>query len=69
MLSEYPGTSLEIFVSVWIDRHLNFRERTTNRVKSQYAKLKKYPCAKNSSLDKFVGCIDQIVKSQLTLNI
>ncbi|MFQ6639293.1 hypothetical protein Gotur_016571, partial [Gossypium turneri] len=66
MLSEYPGTSLEMFMSVWIDRHLNFGERTMNRVESQHAKLKKYLCAKNSSLDKFVGCIDQIVKSQLT---
>ncbi|TYH52826.1 hypothetical protein ES332_D09G055000v1 [Gossypium tomentosum] len=35
-------------------------------VESHHAKLKKYLCAKNSSLDKFVGCIDQIVKSQLT---
>ncbi|KAH1066536.1 hypothetical protein J1N35_031523 [Gossypium stocksii] len=61
-LSKYK----EMFVSVWIDRHLNFGERTTNRVESQHAKLKKYLCAKNSSLDKFVGCIDQIVKSQLT---
>ncbi|TYG68542.1 hypothetical protein ES288_D05G161300v1 [Gossypium darwinii] len=61
-LSKYK----EMFVSVWIDRHLNFEERTTNRVKSQHAKLKKYLCAKNSSLDKFVVCIDQIVKSQLT---
>ncbi|MFQ6660427.1 hypothetical protein Gotur_028958, partial [Gossypium turneri] len=66
MLSEYPDTSLEMFVSVWIDRNLNFGERTTNRVESQHAKLKKYLCAKNSSLDKFVGCINQIVKSQLT---
>ncbi|MFQ6637285.1 hypothetical protein Gotur_012900 [Gossypium turneri] len=55
-----------MFVSVWIDQHINFGERTTNRVESQHAKLKKYVCAKNSSLDKFVGCIDQIVKSQLT---
>ncbi|KAH1065499.1 hypothetical protein J1N35_030486 [Gossypium stocksii] len=54
-----------MFVSVWIDRHLNFGERTTNRVESQHAKLKKYLCVKNSSLNKFVGCIDQIVKSQL----
>ncbi|MFQ6660428.1 hypothetical protein Gotur_028958, partial [Gossypium turneri] len=46
--------------SVWIDRNLNFGERTTNRVESQHAKLKKYLCAKNSSLDKFVGCINQI---------
>ncbi|KAH1080003.1 hypothetical protein J1N35_019764 [Gossypium stocksii] len=61
-LSKYK----EMFVLVWIDRHLNFGERTTNRVESQHAKLKKYICAKNSSLDKFVGCIDQIVKSQLT---
>ncbi|TYG94178.1 hypothetical protein ES288_A11G167400v1 [Gossypium darwinii] len=55
MLSEYPGTSLELFVSVWINRHLKFGERTTNRVESQHAKLKKYLCAKNSSLDKFAG--------------
>nr|KJB31022.1 hypothetical protein B456_005G173000 [Gossypium raimondii] len=61
-LSKYK----EMFVSVWIDRHLNFGDQTTNRVESQHAKLKKYLCAKNSSLEKFVGCIDQIVKSQLT---
>ncbi|PPS16233.1 hypothetical protein GOBAR_AA04341 [Gossypium barbadense] len=61
-LSKYK----EMFVSVWIDRHLNFREQTTNRVESQHAKLKKYLCAKNSAIDKFVGCINQIVKSQLT---
>ncbi|TYH66346.1 hypothetical protein ES332_D06G116500v1 [Gossypium tomentosum] len=61
-LSKYK----EMFMLVWIDRHLNFGERTTNRVESQHAKLKKYLCAKNSSLDKFVGCIDQIMKSQLT---
>ncbi|KAK5804150.1 hypothetical protein PVK06_031799 [Gossypium arboreum] len=61
-LSKYK----DMFVSVWIDRHLDFGERTTNRVESQHAKLKKYLCAKNSSLDKFVGCIDQIVMSQLT---
>ncbi|TYH84398.1 hypothetical protein ES332_D02G195100v1 [Gossypium tomentosum] len=61
-LSKYK----EMFVSGWIDRHLNFGEQTTNRVQSQHAKLKKYLCAKNSSLEKFVGCIDQIVKSQLT---
>ncbi|KAK8292213.1 hypothetical protein V6Z12_D06G108100 [Gossypium hirsutum] len=61
-LSKYK----EMFMLVWIDRHLNFGERTTNRVESQHAKLKKYLCARNSSLDKFVGCIDQIMKSQLT---
>ncbi|KAG4139479.1 hypothetical protein ERO13_D07G195440v2, partial [Gossypium hirsutum] len=61
-LSKYK----EMLVLVWIDRHLNFGERTTNRVDSQHAKLKKYLCAKNSSLDKFVGCIDHIVKSKLT---
>nr|KJB24588.1 hypothetical protein B456_004G152900 [Gossypium raimondii] len=77
ILSEYPGVLKyldqvwlskykEMFVSVWIYRHLKFGERTTNRVESQHVKLKKYLCAKNSSLDKFVGCIDQIVKSQLT---
>ncbi|TYH25008.1 hypothetical protein ES288_A03G135500v1 [Gossypium darwinii] len=63
ILSEYPSVLKYLDQ---IDRHLNFGERTTNRVESQHAKLKKYLCAKNYSLDKFVGCIDQIVKSQLT---
>ncbi|TYH19848.1 hypothetical protein ES288_A05G384400v1 [Gossypium darwinii] len=71
ILSEYPdqvwlSKYKEMFVSVWIDRHLNFGERTMIRAESQQAKLKKYLCAKNSSLDKFVGCINQTVKSQLT---
>ncbi|PPR97767.1 hypothetical protein GOBAR_AA22903 [Gossypium barbadense] len=44
-----------------------FPDATQLLFESQHAKLKKYFCAKNSSLDKFVGCIDQIVKSQLTL--
>ncbi|MFQ6639294.1 hypothetical protein Gotur_016571 [Gossypium turneri] len=58
-----------MFMSVWIDRHLNFGERTMNRVESQHAKLKKYLCAKNSSLDKFVGCIDQIVNDRVDINL
>nr|KJB48305.1 hypothetical protein B456_008G062800 [Gossypium raimondii] len=43
-----------------------YPERTMNRVESHHAKLKKYLSAKKFSLDKFFGCIDQIVKSQLT---
>ncbi|MFQ6652335.1 hypothetical protein Gotur_024257, partial [Gossypium turneri] len=58
-----------MFASVWIDRHLNFGEQTTNRVESQHAKLKKYLCAKNSSLDKFVSCIDQILNGRVDINL
>ncbi|KAL4569437.1 hypothetical protein LXL04_025075 [Taraxacum kok-saghyz] len=50
----------EMFVSVWIDQHLNFEERTTNRFESQHSKLKKYIGPKNYSLDKFIGSIDQL---------
>ncbi|KAL4576044.1 hypothetical protein LXL04_012132 [Taraxacum kok-saghyz] len=55
-----------MFVSVWIDQHLNFEERTTNRAESQHSKLKKYIGPKNYSLDKFIGSIDRFVRSQLT---
>nr|GEZ31826.1 hypothetical protein [Tanacetum cinerariifolium] len=56
----------QYFVSAWIDRSLNFRNRTTNRVESQHPKLKDYMTCHNYTLDKFVLCIDKIVKSQLT---
>ena len=57
-----------MFVSVWIDQHFNFGNNTTNRVESQHAKLKIY-MDKNAkcSLDRLLGCIDEIVKSQLIL--
>nr|GEX92322.1 hypothetical protein [Tanacetum cinerariifolium] len=54
------------FVSAWIDRSLNFGNRATNRVESQHVKLKDYMTCHNYTLDKFVFCIDKIVKSQLT---
>ncbi|PWA86003.1 hypothetical protein CTI12_AA145010 [Artemisia annua] len=54
------------FVSASIDLSLNFGNRTSNRVESQHAKLKKYLESASINLDKFVGCIDKIVKSQLT---
>ncbi|PWA39541.1 hypothetical protein CTI12_AA572790 [Artemisia annua] len=54
------------FVSASIDQSLNFGNRTSNRVESQNAKLKKYLESARINLDKFVGCIDKIVKSQLT---
>ncbi|KAG8499350.1 hypothetical protein CXB51_005847 [Gossypium anomalum] len=58
MLSEYLGV-LKYLDQVWLSKYKKI-------VESQHVKLKKYLCAKNSSLDKFVGYIDQIVKSQLT---
>ncbi|PWA52672.1 hypothetical protein CTI12_AA451060 [Artemisia annua] len=54
------------FVSASIDQSLNLGNRTSNRVESQHAKLKKYLESARINLDKFVGCIDKIVKSQLT---
>ena len=53
-------------MSASIDQSLNFGNRTSNRVESQHAKLKKYLESARINLDKFVGCIDKIVKSQLT---
>lgn len=55
-----------MFVSLWIDRHLNFGNTTTNRVEGQHAKLKKYLDGSNSSLARFLRSIDQIVQSQHT---
>lgn len=54
------------FVSASIDQSLNFGNRTSNRVESQHAKLKKYMYTRNYTLDKFVRCIDKIAKSQHT---
>ncbi|XP_076955051.1 PKS-NRPS hybrid synthetase cheA-like [Bidens hawaiensis] len=62
-LKEYK----KMFVSLWIDQHLNFGENTTNRVESAHAKLKKFLETSNSGFDKFVTCVDQIVKSQHTI--
>nr|KAJ0203907.1 hypothetical protein LSAT_V11C500248840 [Lactuca sativa] len=48
------------------DQHLNFGQRTTNKVESAQSNLKKYLDGTNSSLDKFIGCLDQFARSQLT---
>ena len=53
-------------MSASIDQSLNFGNRTSNRVESQHAKLKKYLESARINLDKFVVFIDKIVKSQLT---
>ena len=54
-----------MFVSVWIDQHLNFGQRTTNRVESAHSNLKKFLDDTNTSLDKFIGFIDRFMRSQL----
>ncbi|KAL4564511.1 hypothetical protein LXL04_028575 [Taraxacum kok-saghyz] len=54
-----------MFVSVWVDQHLNFGNRKSNRVESQHAKLKRYLESSNSKLDRFVQRIDEIVQLQL----
>ena len=56
----------EMFVSAWIDKYLNFGERTTNRVESQHALLKQHLDDSHSQLDKFVDIIDKVVDIQET---
>ncbi|KAL4567780.1 hypothetical protein LXL04_023374 [Taraxacum kok-saghyz] len=44
----------QIFVSIWVDQHLNFVNCTSNRVESHHVKLKRYLESANSKLDRFV---------------
>ena len=48
----------QMFVSVWTDKHPNFRNSTNNRVESQHAKLKLYLDSAQSNLDRFLSYID-----------
>ncbi|KAI3732824.1 hypothetical protein L1987_64033 [Smallanthus sonchifolius] len=54
----------ENFVSAWSNRNLNFGQHITNRVKSQHSLLKSYLRNANSSLDRLVGFVDEIVSDQ-----
>ncbi|KAI3816744.1 hypothetical protein L1987_16448 [Smallanthus sonchifolius] len=54
----------EKFVSAWSNRNLNFGQHTTNRVESQHSLLKSYLRNANSSLDRLVGFVDEIVSDQ-----
>nr|KAJ0199599.1 hypothetical protein LSAT_V11C600308010 [Lactuca sativa] len=54
----------EMFVSVWVDQHLNFGNRTSNRVDSAHSKLKKFMDSPNCNLDIFMQNITEIVQSQ-----
>ncbi|KAJ0556837.1 putative transcription factor FAR family [Helianthus annuus] len=53
----------EMFVFAWTDKRRNFGNRTTNRVESQHANLKRYVLDR-SSLDRVVGCVRDIVETQ-----
>lgn len=53
-----------MFVSAWTDKNLNFNQRTTNRVESQHANLKKYLKNANTSLDRVVDFVEEVVESQ-----
>ncbi|KAJ0823742.1 putative MULE transposase domain, FHY3/FAR1 family [Helianthus annuus] len=53
----------EMFVFAWTDKRRNFGNRTTNRVESQHANLKRY-VEDRSSLDRIVGCVRDIVETQ-----
>jgi len=53
-----------MFVSAWTDRQLNFRQRTTNRVESQHANLKRFLENANSSLERVVDFVDEVVSLQ-----
>ncbi|XP_076946343.1 uncharacterized protein LOC143617766 [Bidens hawaiensis] len=54
----------EMFVSAWTNQVLHFGNSTTNRVESAHALLKKHLLTAKSTLEKFVGVINQIVKLQ-----
>ncbi|KAI3802564.1 hypothetical protein L1987_30701 [Smallanthus sonchifolius] len=54
----------EKFVSAWSNKNLNFGQQTTNRVESQHSLLKSYLRNANSSLDRLVGFVDEIVTDQ-----
>ncbi|XP_035832802.1 PKS-NRPS hybrid synthetase CHGG_01239-like [Helianthus annuus] len=53
----------EMFVFAWTDKRRNFGNRTTNKVESQHANLKRYVLDR-SSLDRVVGCVQDIVETQ-----
>ena len=71
MVFEYLNTNWlksykEKFVSAWIDQHLNFNNRTTNRVEGQHSVLKRHLDDQYSSLDRLVDIADEVVKRQET---
>ncbi|XP_035838222.1 uncharacterized protein LOC110877735 [Helianthus annuus] len=53
----------EMFVYAWTDKCRNFGQRTTNRVESQHANLKRY-ITRGSSLERIARCIIDIVETQ-----
>ena len=58
-----------MYLPTWMQngyKSINFRERTTNKIKSQHSVLKKHMDNEKSHLDKFVGIIDDIVCIQYT---
>ncbi|XP_038702578.1 uncharacterized protein LOC119999133 [Tripterygium wilfordii] len=54
----------ELFVFAWTDRYLYFGNHTTNRVKSQHAKMKRYLCSSQSDLERSMSCIHHVILSQ-----
>ena len=59
------GPYKEMFVSTWVDEHLNYLNYTTNRVESEHAKLKaelKGRC----TFHRIVECINDVVTGQVT---
>ncbi|XP_022004081.1 uncharacterized protein LOC110901572 [Helianthus annuus] len=53
----------EMFVYAWTDKCRNFGQRTTNRVESQHANLKRY-VTRGSSLERIARCVIDIVETQ-----
>nr|KAJ0197573.1 hypothetical protein LSAT_V11C700362630 [Lactuca sativa] len=58
------GKYAERFVSLWIDKHVNFGNSTANIVESQHAKHKKHLESMKCDLDKFIRVIEKVVQSQ-----
>ncbi|XP_038693805.1 uncharacterized protein LOC119991532 [Tripterygium wilfordii] len=54
----------EMFVSAWTNKYLHFGNQTTNRVKSQHAKLKRYLESSQSDLVTSLSFIHHVIQSQ-----
>nr|XP_043612186.1 protein FAR1-RELATED SEQUENCE 5-like isoform X1 [Erigeron canadensis] len=59
-LSQYK----ELFVSCWVDLHLNFGQYNTNRVESEHALSKSHLDGQRARPHRLVECITRIVDSQ-----
>lgn len=66
MTDNWLANYRQMFVSAWIDKHLNFKQHTNNRVESQHSLLKSHLHVSNNTLHRFVPIINKIVDGQIS---